>query len=58
MGELIVWEFISLDGIIDSPERWVMPYQSQDVAAFVAAQNLEVDALLLGRVTYEAFASF
>lgn len=58
MRKLIVWEFVSLDGVMEFPEQWVMPFQSQDVAAFVTAQNLESDILLLGRATYEAFATF
>jgi dihydrofolate reductase len=58
MRKRIVWEFVSMDGVMESPERWVMPFQSQDVAEFVAAQNLASDTLLLGKTTYEAFATF
>ncbi len=58
MRRLIVWEFLSLDGVMEAPEQWVIPYQSPDVAGFIQAQNLAVDAILLGRVTYEAFAAY
>ncbi|MEP7287139.1 MAG: dihydrofolate reductase family protein [Chloroflexota bacterium] len=58
MRKLIAWEFLSLDGIMEAPENWVSPFQSEDVAEFVRAQNLASEALLLGRVTYETFAAF
>jgi dihydrofolate reductase len=58
MRKIVVWEFMTLDGIVEAPEQWVNDYHSPDVADFVKAQNLEPDALLLGRVTYEAFISF
>ena len=58
MRKLVVWEFLSLDSVIEAPEKWVFPYQSEDVAEAIKAQNLASDVLLLGRVTYETFASF
>ncbi len=58
MGKLFLWEFLSLDGIIESPEKWIMPYESPEGSDFIKAQNLECDALLLGKKTYEAFITF
>jgi dihydrofolate reductase len=58
MGKLFLWDFMSLDGVVESPEKWVTAYQSPDVYDFIKIQNLECDALLLGRMTYEAFITF
>ena len=57
MRKVIVSEFITLDGVIESNETWQFPYYSDDLAEFGKAQILALDAILLGRVTYEIFAS-
>jgi dihydrofolate reductase len=36
---------------------WTMPYWDDDIAAFVGAGMQAADTLLLGRVTYQGFAS-
>jgi dihydrofolate reductase len=56
MGNILVHEFISLDGVIEDP-RWTAAYpfdpkMGEDIGAFVAT----CEALLLGRTTYEMFA--
>ncbi len=58
MRKIIVSEFVTLDGIMESPEKWQFPYYSDDLAEFNKSQILALDALLLGRVTYEIFASY
>src|SRR5690348_2079186 len=58
MGKLFLWDFVSLDGVVESPEKWVAPYDSDEGNEFIKVQNLECDALLLGRNTYEAFITF
>ncbi len=55
MRKLVVTEFLSLDGIMEDP-AWTFPYWNDDIAAFKGEESLASDALLLGRVTYEAFA--
>lgn len=57
MGKIIAGEYITLDGVMEAPENWQFPYYSDDYAAWNTTQVLEADALLLGRVTYEIFAS-
>lgn len=57
MRKIIVSEFITLDGVIESNEKWQFPYFSDDLADFGMKQILALDAILLGRVTYEIFAS-
>jgi dihydrofolate reductase len=54
----IVWsEYISLDGVVEEPGRWSIPYFSDDLAQYKSEELNESDALLLGRSTYEGFAA-
>jgi dihydrofolate reductase len=49
--------FISLDGVVEAPEKWTGPYFNDQVGQAVGALMATNDALLLGRVTYEGFAA-
>ncbi|MDP9849005.1 dihydrofolate reductase family protein [Streptosporangium lutulentum] len=49
--------FISLDGVVGAPETWHFPYLNEEMDAAVGTMHAEADTLLLGRVTYEAFAA-
>jgi dihydrofolate reductase len=57
MKRIVVLEFLTADGVMESPEKWQFPYLSEDLAKANQAQMLALDSLLLGRVTYEIFAS-
>src|SRR5437867_7255580 len=57
MRKLIVTEFITLDGVIEAPHQWSFPYWNDEIAKFKHDELFAVDALLLGRVTYEGFAA-
>jgi dihydrofolate reductase len=55
MRKLSAWLYITLDGVVEAPENWVMPDDEmfeEQTAAYAAS-----DALLLGRRTYEVFAA-
>ncbi|MEW2355512.1 dihydrofolate reductase family protein [Spirillospora sp. NPDC029432] len=69
MGELVVVNFVSLDGVMQSvlsPEEdpeggfdrggWVPPYVDAAVEKFMSDSTAGAGALLLGRRTYEIFA--
>jgi dihydrofolate reductase len=56
MRKIIVAEFISLDGVVETPEQWHMPYVDAEMMAAIGAVQARIDTMLLGRVTYEAFA--
>jgi len=56
MRKLVVSEFLTADGVMESPFAWHGPYFDEDMARTVAGQMAASDALLLGRVTYEGFA--
>ena len=58
MRKVIAAEFVSLDGVMESPEKWHFPYWSDEMGEAIGAAMAQADALLLGRVTYEEWAAF
>ncbi len=56
MRKLIESTFVTLDGVIDEPHKWGSPYWDEEHGGYAAKLFTDTDALLLGRVTYEAFA--
>ena len=55
MGSIHVHEFISLDGVIDTPV-WTAPYGwDPRMGEAIAAVTTPSSGILLGRVTYEMF---
>lgn len=55
MRKIVVTEFMTLDGVIESPEKWSFPYWNEDIADFKTKELEASDALLLGRTTYDGF---
>jgi dihydrofolate reductase len=71
MGELIVTEFATLDGVAQAPGEpdedrdggfahggWQVPLLDQQAGSAMFEQARSMDALLLGRRTYEIFANY
>jgi dihydrofolate reductase len=58
MRTLSAHYFITADGIVDSPHSWHFPYAGPEVQQIVDVATAGVDALLLGRHTYEEWAAF
>ena len=58
MRKVVAVELVSLDGVMESPEEWAPPYSNDEMEEANAAGMAHSDALLLGRVTYEALAAF
>ena len=50
--------FISLDGVVESPDKWHFPYFDDDMGAAVGAGFATADAMLMGRVLYEEWAAY
>jgi dihydrofolate reductase len=50
--------FVSLDGVTESPEKWQLPYFNDEMGEAIGAAMVQADAMLLGRVTYQEFASY
>ncbi|WP_280353796.1 dihydrofolate reductase family protein [Nocardia otitidiscaviarum] len=57
MRKITAGLFISLDGVIEDPQDWHFPYFDDDMGEAVGAQLGGADTLLLGRNTYDSFAS-
>lgn len=58
MRTLIAVEWLSLDGVMESPEEWAFSYSEDELEAAHAEARAASDALLFGRVTYEGLAAF
>ena len=71
MGKLIVTEFVTLDGVAQAPGEpdedrddgfshggWQAPLLDQQSGNAMFEQAEQMDALLLGRKTYEIFANY
>jgi len=50
--------FISLDGVVESPDRWHFAYFDDEMGDAVGAGFATTDALLMGRVLYEECAAY
>ena len=57
MRKLIEATFVSLDGVIESPERWALHLWGDGHRVQATRQLESYDAFLFGRVTYEKFAA-
>jgi dihydrofolate reductase len=58
MRKIVAGLFMSLDGVVESPQSWHFPYMNDEMGAAVAETMASSDTMLLGRRTYEEFASF
>jgi dihydrofolate reductase len=55
MRKIVSYLFITLDGVVESPEKWVM-YNDQ-MGTAINEMSHAADTLLLGRRTYDTFAA-
>ena len=58
MRRIVAGLFISLDNVYESPDKWHFPYFNDEMGEAVDKQMAASDAMLLGRVTYQEFASY
>lgn len=56
MSRIVVTAFMSLDGVMEAPEKWSFPYWNDTIERFKNEELQASDAQLLGRKTYEVFA--
>jgi dihydrofolate reductase len=54
--KIVATEYVTLDGFMDEPGEWSMPFFSDEAAQFKMTELFASEALLLGRLTYEGFA--
>ncbi len=67
MRRLIASEFVTLDGVMQAPghdehpdgkNAWALAHATEDQQRFKIDEVFAVEAILLGRVTYQIFAAF
>ena len=58
MRKIVAGLFISLDGVVEAPHEWHFPYFNDEMGEAVDSQITAADTMLLGRVTYQEFASY
>jgi dihydrofolate reductase len=58
MRKIVAGLFISLDGVVEAPDQWQMPYMNDEIGEFIGWHLTNAGALLLGRKTYQEFAGF
>lgn len=54
--KIVAGLFISLDGVVESPEQWGFQYFNDEMSEEIVAGIAQADAVLLGRRTYLAFS--
>ncbi|MEO8897303.1 MAG: dihydrofolate reductase family protein [Candidatus Dormibacter sp.] len=55
--KVVASTYVSLDGYIDEPGKWSLPFWCEEAAQFEARELFASNALLLGRLTYKGFAA-
>lgn len=58
MRKIVAGLIISLDGVVEAPEKWHYRYFNDESGAAIESQMAASDTMLLGRVTYQEFASY
>src|SRR5207244_13598661 len=67
MGRLVVTEFMTLDGVMEAPgfeehrdgkNTWALSTTTEDQQRFKVDEIFAAGAILLGRVTYQIWATF
>lgn len=56
MRRIVAGLFISLDGVVESPNKWSFPFFDDEMWQGISAGIAQADAVLLGRRTYQEFA--
>jgi len=57
LRKLFATAFVTLDGVMESPNEWNPPFWSDEAEEYKREELFGTDALLLGRKTYEGFAA-
>ena len=58
MRKVVAAEFLSLDGVMESPDKWHFPYFNEEMGQAIGEGFAAADAMLMGRVNYEEWAAF
>jgi dihydrofolate reductase len=58
MRKVVAAEFLSLDGVMEAPDRWHFPYFNCEMEQAIGEGFAASDAMLMGRVNYEEWAAY
>jgi dihydrofolate reductase len=58
MRKVVASELLSLDGVMEKPEEWAFSYSNDEMEEANASGMAASDAMQLGRVAYQEFASY
>src|SRR3954447_15126329 len=58
MGKIVSNFFMSLDGVVEAPDTWHMPYFNDEMGAAIGKGMESNAAFLMGRVLYGEWAAF
>jgi dihydrofolate reductase len=58
MGKIVSNFFISLDGVVESPETWHLPYFNDEMGAAINRGVETNTAFLMGRVLYDEWSGY
>jgi dihydrofolate reductase len=58
VGRIVSNFFISLDGVVETPDQWHFPYWNDEMEAAVGKGFETTVAMLMGRVLYEEWAAY
>jgi dihydrofolate reductase len=58
MGKIVSNFFISMDGVVESPDKWHFPYFDDRMGAAVSAGMESASAMLMGRKLYDEWAEY
>ena len=58
MGKIVSNFFMSLDGVVESPDKWHFPYLNDEMGDAVGKGLETTKAMLMGRVLYEEWAGY
>jgi dihydrofolate reductase len=58
MGKIVSNFFMSLDGVVEAPEKWHMSYFNDEMGAAIGRGMETNKAFLMGRVLYDEWAEY
>jgi len=58
MGKIVSNFFISLDGVVESPDKWHFPYFDDAMGAIIGSGMETSGAFLMGRKLYDEWSSY
>jgi dihydrofolate reductase len=58
VGRIVSNFFISLDGVVESPDQWHFPYFNDEMGAAVDGGVANASAFLMGRVLYQEWSQY